>query len=143
MTLFPGHTQTKPYLFDEAGIIAFAAASGDQNALHRDAAIAAKTRFKGIIASGAQMTAILMGFGASMLSRDHESVGLEFSFKFERAIPAGTETILSWTITSAQPHAKLGGTLLLFEGAISGTDGKRYVSASGNAVVWDKLRQSG
>ena len=143
MTFFPGHTQTKPYLFDEAGIIAFAAASGDLNALHRDAAISAKTRFKGIIASGAQMTAVLMGFGASMLSRDHESVGLEFSFRFGRAIPAGTDTILSWTITSTESHAKLGGTMLLFEGAISGTDGKRYMAASAKAVVWDKLGQSG
>ena len=144
MTTFRvGHTQTKRYLFDAAGISSFASLSGDTNPLHHDAAIAARSRFKGLIASGPQMSAVLMGLGAQIVSGAHESVGLEFTFRFERAIPAGTQTTLSWTITNAEPHAKLGGTLLTFEGAITGTDGKRYVSASGKAVIWDKPAQSG
>jgi acyl dehydratase len=140
MTLSPGTTSTKPYLFDAVGISAFAHGSGDLNPLHHDEAAASASRFKGVIASGAHMTAVLMGFGATLVSAEQESVGLEFSFKFERAIHAGTPTILSWTIVSAEPHAKLGGTLVTFEGAILGEDGKRYVSATGKAVVWDRWR---
>jgi 3-hydroxybutyryl-CoA dehydratase len=138
MTIFtPGHTSTKPYLFDQAGIIAFAHGSGDMNPLHHDLEVAAKSRFSGLIASGAHMTAVLMGFGATIVSERDPSVGLEFTFRFQRAIPAGTETLLSWTIGLVEPHEKLGGTLLTFDGAITGLDGKRYVSAVGKAVVWD------
>ena len=84
------------------------------------------------------MTAVLMGFGASFVSRHHEAVGLEFNVTFNRAIPAGTGTLLSSTILSAEPHAKLGGTLVAFEAAITGLDGKRYLSATGKAVVWEQ-----
>ena len=139
----PRHTESKPYTFDAAGISAFAAMAGDMNALHHDPAVAAQTRFGGLIASGTQMTAVLMGFAASMVSRDHQSVGLEFAFRFERAIPAGTNTTLTWTVLSAEPHAKLGGTLLTIAGAIIGPDGKRHVHATGKAVIWDKPAQSG
>lgn len=136
--LVPGHTETKPYTFDAGNITAFAAAAGDMNHLHHDPATAATTRFGGLIASGAHMSAVLMGFGASMVTRDHASLGLNFCFRFERAIPAGTDTVLSWTIVTAAPHPKLGGTLLDIEGAILGLDGKRYVSSTGQAVIWDK-----
>jgi 3-hydroxybutyryl-CoA dehydratase len=138
MTFAPGHTRSKPYLFDEAGIIAFATLAGDENPLHHDAALASQTRFKGLIASGAHMAAVLMGFGASMISAAHDAVGLEFTYKFERAIPADTATILTYTITDAQPHAKLGGTLLTFSGAITDAAGRRFVTSHGTAVVWDK-----
>lgn len=139
MPFTAGETESKPYTFEADGIIAFATASGDMNPLHVDPAVAARSRFKGLIASGAQMTAVLMGFGASMISRHHEAVGLEFNVTFNRAIPAGTQTNLSSTIVSTEPHAKLGGTLVTFEAAITGLDGKRYLSATGKAVVWDKL----
>jgi 3-hydroxybutyryl-CoA dehydratase len=140
VTLFAqGQTSTKPYLFDEAGIIAFAHGAGDMNRLHHDRAYASQSRFKGLIASGAQMSAVLMGFGATIISGAPQSVGLEFTFKFHRALPAGTATLLSWTIQSAEPHPKLGGTLLTFTGAITGDDGTRYVSAEGKAVVWDAV----
>lgn len=137
MPFSPGDTTTRPYLFDEVGIRAFAHGSGDMNPLHHHTEFAEASRFKGLIASGPHMAAVLMGTGATMVSQAHESVGLEFTFRFERAIPAGTQTNLTWTITSAEPHPKLGGTLLHFDGAILGEDGKRYVSASGKAVVWD------
>lgn len=141
MTEFtPGSTATKPYLFDEAGIVAFASGAGDPNPLHHDRAAAEASRFGAIIASGPQMSAVLMGFGAAIVAKAPESLGLEFSFRFERAIRAGTETLLTWTIVGAAPHAKLGGILLTFEGAIVGLDGTRYVSATGKAVVWDEPR---
>lgn len=138
MTFRIGDTASKPYLFDEAGIMAFAYGSGDMNPLHHDAEAASKSRFKTIIASGPHMTAVLMGVGATMLTQNHDSLGLEFTFRFERAISAGTQTNLSWVVTALEPNAKLAGMLVICEGAITGEDGKRYVSASGKAVVWEK-----
>jgi acyl dehydratase len=140
MTFRIGDTASKPYLFDEAGILAFATSAGDMNPLHHDRDAASRSRFKTIIASGPHMTAVLMGVGATMLTQGHDSVGLEFSFRFERAIPAGTQTNLTWVVTALEPNAKLSGSLVLCEGAITGDDGKRYVSATGKAVVWDQPR---
>ena len=137
MNFTVGQTVTKSYRFDDTTIIAYATMAGDQNALHHDATAAGASRFKGLIACGSHMSGVLMGFGASIVSRDHLAVGLEFTFRFGRAIPAGTDTILSWTVTLAKPHAKLGGTMVEMDGAITGLEGKRYVSSTGRAVVWD------
>jgi 3-hydroxybutyryl-CoA dehydratase len=142
MTFVPGDTRSRPHLFDEASIITFAKLAGDHNPLHHDVTIAVESRFKGLIASGAHMTAVLMGFGASMISEHNEAVGLEFTFKFERAIAANTATLLTYTIIQTEPHAKLGGTLVCFEGAITDTSGKRYVATTGKAVVWDRREGS-
>jgi 3-hydroxybutyryl-CoA dehydratase len=138
MTFTPDQSFSKPYLFDAAGIVAFASLAGDMNRLHHDAVVVEHPRFEEMIASGAHMTAVLMGFGATIISREHDSLGLEFTFRFERAIFADTPTVLSWTVTTAEPHAKLGGTLLTMRGAITSGDGVRHVSAHGTAVVWPK-----
>ena len=126
-----------PYLFDAQAISTFAMGAGDLNPLHHDGDYAAGTRFGGVIASGAHMAAVLMGFGATFVSQHGEAVGLEFTYRFTRAIPAGTHTTLSYTIISVEPHAKLGGTLLTFEGAITDKTGTRYVTSTGKAVIFD------
>ena len=142
MTFRIGQMNTKPYQFDAAGIVAFAKLAGDDNPLHHDEVAARASRFGGLIAGGTQMSAVLMAFGASMLSRDHEAVGLEFNFRFVKAIAAGTQATLRWTITSVEPHAKLGGTLVGFEGAITSEGVIAHVLATGRVVVWDKRVQS-
>ena len=40
MTFVVGQHHTMPYLFDAAGIIAFATLAGDMNVLHHDAVVA-------------------------------------------------------------------------------------------------------
>ncbi len=136
-TLRPGTTRSKPYTFDVETIAAFAANAGDQNPLHHDPEFAARSRFGGIIASGAHMAAVLMGFGASFVSEFGEAVGLEFSYRFAKAIPAGTNATLTYTIGSAEPHAKLGGLLLAFDGQITDATGQVYVTSTGKAVIFD------
>jgi hypothetical protein len=44
---------------------------------------------------------------AAHFSRMHDTAGLEFTFRFRRAIPAGTEAILSWEVTAIEPNAKV------------------------------------
>lgn len=137
-TIAAGDSRSKRYVFDPQTIREFATEAGDMNPLHHDTGFAAGTRFGGIIASGAHMAAVLMGFGATFVSELGEAVGLEFTYRFAKAIPAGTETILTYTITAVEPHAKLGGLLLSFEGTITDDAGTRYVVSTGKAVVFDR-----
>ncbi len=138
MSFHVGQSKSKPYRFDAQGITAFAYVAGDMNPLHHDPEAAAASRFKGLIASGAHMSAVLMGFGASMLTEDHDSLGLEFSFKFLKAIPVDTDTILKWAIAEVTPNSRLGGDIISFLGEIVGADGAVHVTSAGKAVVWDK-----
>jgi acyl dehydratase len=133
----PGLTGSKRYLFDAGGIATFASGAGDMNPLHHDPAFAATSRFGGMIASGAHMAAVLMGFGATMISAYGEAVGLEFGYRFQRAVPAGTATTLTYTIVGVEPHAKLKGQLLTFEGSITDDAGTVYVTTTGKAVIFD------
>ncbi|MBX9927185.1 MAG: MaoC family dehydratase [Hyphomicrobiaceae bacterium] len=137
MTLTPGATRSKSYRFDAQAISIFAMGAGDMNPLHHDPDVASQSRFGGIIASGAHMAAVLMGFGATFVSEFGEAVGLEFTYRFAKAIPAGTDTVLTYTIRSAEPHAKLGGLLLTFDGQITDAAGQVYVMSTGKAVIFD------
>lgn len=143
MSFHVGQSKSKPYRFDAQGIMTFAHGAGDMNPLHHDPEVAAASRFGRLIASGAHMSAVLMGFGASMLSEGHDSLGLEFSFKFLKAIPADTETILKWTISEVTPNVRLGGDMISCEGEIVGADGTLHVRSIGKAVVWDKGARNG
>lgn len=142
MSFKVGDTKCKPYCFDAEGIIAFARNAGDMNPLHHDADAAAASRFGRLIASGAHMSAVLMGFGASMLTDGHDSLGLEFCFKFLKAIPADTMTTLMWTISEVTPNPRLGGDIIACRGEIVGADGSVHVTSTGKAVVWDKGAQT-
>ena len=136
MAVTIGEVFSKQHLFTAEDISDFARRAGDMNPLHHGAEMAAGTRFGGLIASGSQTSALLMGLAAAHLSRDHDTVGLEFTFRFRRAVSAGTQATLSWTIVSTKPNAKLGGDVVDFHGQIIDDAGVRYVSAEGRAVVW-------
>jgi len=75
-----------------AATSAFAHAAGDPNPVHHDAAYAATTRFRRLLASGPQTTAHLMGLTASHFSKRGAMLGLEFWFRFRRPVYAD-ETI--------------------------------------------------
>ena len=135
---YPGETFRKCHHFTAEDIADFAARAGDWNPLHHDADMAAASRFGGLIASGTQTSALLMGVVAEHLSKANYTAGLEFTFRFRRALPAGTEATLSWRITAVEPSEKLGGDLVTFAGEITDEAGQRYVTSEGRAVVWPK-----
>jgi 3-hydroxybutyryl-CoA dehydratase len=132
-----GDEVSKPYVFTLDSIRRFAGEAGDENVLHHDEAAAATSRFGGVIASGPQMAAVLMGLIASATTAHGEGVGLDFNFRFKKAIPAGTATIMSWQITGSEPHPGLKGDLLALEGRISdATTGAVFVTCAGHCVIW-------
>lgn len=134
----PGETFSKRHVFTAEDIAEFAARAGDLNPLHHDAASAAKSRFGGLIASGPQSSALLMGLAAAHLSKTHDTAGLEFTFRFRRAIPVGTEAILSWEVTAVEANAKLGGEIVTCKGEIIDASGQRFVTSEARAVIWPK-----
>jgi acyl dehydratase len=136
MTVTVGERFSRRHVFTPEDIADFARRAGDMNPLHHDAEKAARSRFGGLIASGPQTSAMLMALAAAHLSREHDTVGLEFTFRFCRAVPAGLAATLSWEIASIEPHPKLGGDLVVFTGEITGDDGTRYLTAEGRAVLW-------
>jgi acyl dehydratase len=134
----PGETFSKRHLFTAQDIANFAARAGDWNPLHHDPDMARATRFGGLIASGTQTSALLMGVVAKHLSSTHDSAGLEFTFRFRRALPAGTDAILAWRVTAVERSEKLSGDLVTLAGEITDDAGNRYVTAEGRAVIWPK-----
>lgn len=131
-----GYEVSKPYVFTRENIRRFADEAGDDNPFHRDEEKAAASRFGGIIASGPHMSAVLMAVCASREMGTRDGVGLDFSFRFLRAIPAGTATSLIWTVTAVEPHEGLKGELITLEGRIVDDRGKVYVTCLAHTVVW-------
>ena len=131
-----GYEFSRPYVFTAENIKRFADEAGDENPLHRDEVKAAASRFGGLIASGPHMSAVLMAVCASREARAENGVGLDFSFRFLRAIPAGTPTSLAWTVTAVEPHEGLKGDLITLEGRIVDGEGKVYVTCLAHTVVW-------
>ncbi|MGO4317983.1 MaoC family dehydratase [Agrobacterium sp. MCAB5] len=128
-----GHAFSKSFTFDEQGISAFALAAGDTNPLHHDGAVAERSRFGGIIASGTHYTALMMGLVADHFSRTGEMVGLEFSFQFRKAVPAESTMHAEWTITDVVRNDKLGGHIVHLAGTLKRGD-VVHVTALGKAL---------
>jgi 3-hydroxybutyryl-CoA dehydratase len=117
----------------------YARAAGDSNPVHFDAAFAAQTRYRRIIASGTQTTALLLGLTAAYFSKDRSMVGLEYWVRFRRPVFADETIRLEWLIIKVTPNARLGGYIVDLRGRIRGQDGETAVGAKGRVLVTDTL----
>jgi 3-hydroxybutyryl-CoA dehydratase len=127
----PGESFAQRVTFDAASIREFAARTGDFNPLHHDDAIAKRSPFGGLIVSGPHVSALLMGLTATHFSKRCSPLGLEFTIRFVRAIPAGTTVELRWTLASLAPKASLGGQLATLDGVAADAGGVVYVRGTG------------
>jgi 3-hydroxybutyryl-CoA dehydratase len=133
-----GHHFSRTVTFDEAAIRAFAAAAGDENPLHHDAAFAAASRFGGIIASGTHHGALMMGLVATELTRLGAGVGLDFSLSFRKPVPAGSTMRLEWEVTASEPAPRLGGTIAHLAGRMTdAATGATVLTATGKCLMLD------
>jgi acyl dehydratase len=103
--------------FDEEGARHFATLVGDFNPAHHDEDFAAKSRFGGLIISGTQSTALLMAMTATFLSAKGSALGLEYSFRFRKAIRMGETVNMRWEVTAVTPKPGLGD-IVSFEAAL-------------------------
>src|SRR5262245_16343659 len=113
----------------------YARAAGDSNPLHFDAAFAANSRYRKIIASGTQTTALLLGLTAAHFSKSTSMVGLEYWIRFRRAVFADETIRLEWLVIKVTPHERLGGHVVDLRGRVRGQDGRTVVGAKGRVLV--------
>jgi 3-hydroxybutyryl-CoA dehydratase len=118
---------------------AYAAAVGDTNPLHHDAAAAAASRFGRPIASGTQTTALLLALTASHYSKRGAMVGLEFWVRFRKAIFADETVRLEWLTIKVSPNAKLGGDVVDLRGRIRNAAGETALGAKGRVLVTARI----
>ena len=117
----------------------YALAAGDSNPIHFDAEFAAQTRYRRIIASGTQTTALLLGLTAAHFSKGASMVGLEYWVKFRRPVFADETIRMEWLVIRVTPNAHLGGHIVELRGRLQGQDGKTAIGAKGRVLVTDKL----
>ncbi len=84
-------------------IRAFASAVGDSNPLHHDEALAARSRFGRLIASGTHSASLLMALTASHFSRHAQPLGLEFKLQWSRACSPSRRSAANWSGSTAKP----------------------------------------
>ena len=135
----PGVRFDSEVALDPAGVAAFAAACGDANPLHHDAGHAASTRFGRPIASGTQTSGLLMGLSASWFARHGAMLGLEFSFRFKRAVHADERLRLEWLVVRVRPNARLGGDIVDLRGRVQNSAGETVLGATGRVLLTDRL----
>ncbi len=116
---------------------AFSKSVGDTNPVHHDPRFAASTRYKRVIASGTQTSALLLGLTASHFSRTGSVIGLEFCCKFRRPVYADETILLEWLVVKVTPNQKLNGEIVELRGRIKGQDGRTALGAKAKVLVGD------
>ena len=132
-----GESFSKEVQFDAPGIAEFARLCGDTNPLHHDAAYAARSRFGGIIASGPQVTSLMMAAIAAFFASRGPGVGLNFNFRLRSAVRAGEVVTVRWRITGVKEKRSLGGHVIALEGEAVRPDGTTAVAATGEVLGMD------
>lgn len=134
-----GEELTKMVQLTPEDIARFASASGDENPLHHDEAHARATRFGGVIASGTQVVAMMMGLTATHFSRKGAALGLEFSFRLRKAVHAGEVLRFRWLVERVEWKEKLAGELVFLTGDVRDGAGDLAVSATATVLVTERL----
>ena len=133
-----GETFGREVPFTAETIAAFATQCGDTNPLHHDPAVAAASRFGGIIACGPHTTAVLMALIADHFSGRGPSVGLGFTFRLRSAVRAGEVVHMRWRVTGVARKDSLRGHVVSMEGQMVRPDGTVAVAASGEMLAMDE-----
>jgi acyl dehydratase len=107
--------------YSEPEMAQFAALTLDRNPLHFSGDAARRAGFGGLIASGQQTSAIMMGLLATHFTRHDDGIAREMlclnvNFAFKTPLLAGQDIDIVWTVASADWHSKLDGMLTQLDG---------------------------
>jgi acyl dehydratase len=136
MTTSPHDRFSRRVHLDVESVRRVAELAGDANPLHHDAEYAAGTRFGRPIASAAQTAGLLMGATASHFAAEASMVGLDFSFRFRRPVPAGETVDIEWLVVARRPSARLGGDVVDLRGRLRTSAGETAVGARGRVLLF-------
>lgn len=131
----PGERFAERVEFDAASIREFARLCGDRNPLHHDAEYAARSPFRTLIASGPHVTARMMALTATHFAQRCQPLGLGFTFRFVRAVPAGAALDLQWDVTALEPKRTLAGDIATLDGRAIDDEGVVYVTGHGSLLL--------
>lgn len=130
-----GECFSREICFGEEMIRRFALLVGDTNPLHHNEAIAASSRFGGMIASGTHTSSMFFALVADYVTSRAPSLGLDITCQFRRAVRAGAVMRAEWEIVSIESKESLGGNILIFSGRLLGPDGQIAVIGSSKTLV--------
>ena len=133
-----GETFAREVPFTAESIAAFATMCGDTNPLHHDPAVAAASRFGGIIACGPHTTSVLMALIADHYSGRGPAVGLGFTFRLRSAVRAGEVVRMRWRVTGIARKDSMRGHVVSMEGEAVRPDGAVAVAAAGEMLAMDE-----
>ena len=116
-------------------IRAFATLVGDTNPLHHDEELAQRSRFGALIASGTQTSALMGAATAALVTERAPSLGLEVSFRFQRAVKVGEPLRIIWEVAGVEFKPKLGGYVVALDGRMTDTEGRICVAGQVKTLV--------
>lgn len=116
-------------------VVRLATELGDPNPLHHDEAVAAGSRFGGLIACGGHLIGLLTSACAAFTTPHGPGVGLGFTYQLRRAARAGTTLRLRWEVTSVEHSPKLRGDVIRLVGAIRDESGAVLVEGEGTVLA--------
>ena len=137
--LRPGDHAEQERLLTREDVVRLATELGDPNPLHHDEAIAARSRFGGLIACGGHLVGLLTSACAAFTTPHGPGVGLAFSYQLRRAARAGTRLRLRWDVLSVERSERPRGELVRLAGSIRDEDGVLLVSGEGSILARDDL----
>lgn len=131
-----GETFSATHAFTANSIREFSTLAHDLNPLHHDAEYAAADpRFGGLISSGTQQMSYLAALLATHYSKTAQPLGLEFDMKLRRAVHAGDDITVRWTVTGSEWKDKLGGDIVSLEGDATNQRGDTVIAATAKILV--------
>jgi 3-hydroxybutyryl-CoA dehydratase len=120
---------------DRTSVTDFARLCGDLNPLHSDPEVAARSRFKGLIACGPQYASMFMGMAATHFCARGLTLGLEFAFKFRVAVRPNDTLRFRWEVTEVTWNEKLAGDIVSLAGSITNAAGEEVLSSTCKMLV--------
>lgn len=130
---------TRRFSCDE--VSQFARLAGDENPIHHDLQAANDASFERQVVSGPQLSSLLMGMTATHFSKPgakrngRSMLGLDFRFRFHKAVLADEELKFHWQVVSVRPKPSMGGDLVFLAGRINNSAGQAAVKAVGKVLV--------
>ncbi len=135
----PGYSFSQSVLLTEDEIRRFASLCGDTNPVHHDVGFASTTRYQTIIACGPHTLALFTGLAGTHFSSITPMVGLEFSYKFRRAVRANDTLEMTWRVVKLAEKRSLGGYLVHLAGEAINQHGEQAVTGSGVVLLTEQL----